>query len=283
MSIKQKNKILIFGYGYVGAALANELNDFEVVATSRNNKTSDKIRIISFNQETIKEELKDTTHIISTIPPDSNIGDPVLYNFRDIIIEAPILKYISYLSATSVYGDHKGNWVIEESTLNLSSRRSKNRYKSEQEWIEIRKIKAIPIIIFRISGIYGPGRNIFKRIKEANVQNIYQENHNFSRIHIDDIVISVKASIKLDKKHNIYNLADNMPSPQFELIDYAYQLINQNPPKRISFEKADLSEMAKEFYTQNKRVSNNKIKKQLGIKLKYSSYKEGLKALIKEQ
>lgn len=278
-----KNKILIFGYGYVAKALSENLNDFDIISTSRSDKKSSIAKIIDFDAKEIELELANTTHIISTIPPEHNLGDPVLSRFRDIIEKASNLKYLGYISATSVYGDHKGGWVDEESNLNVKGNRSKARYESEKEWQQLANDKDVPLIIFRIAGIYGPERNTLNQLKSGLAKSIYKEGLFFSRIHIDDIVSVIKSSITKDNKSEIYNLADDMPCPQYEIIEYASKLLNISPPKRIAYEEAELSDMAKDFYSQSKKVSNKKIKSKLGIKLKYPSYKEGLISIIEKE
>jgi nucleoside-diphosphate-sugar epimerase len=275
-----KNKLLIFGYGYVAKALYGNLKNFKIISTSRNTGNYKLSSIIDFEYETIKKELHNTTHIISTIPPDESFGDPVLYEFTDLIKNAPCLKYICYLSATSVYGNHNRDWVGENSILNIESQRARIRRNAELEWINLGESINIPTIIMRISGIYGPGRNILDKIKDGSVQYIFKEGQIFSRIHIDDIISAIAFSLQKDTDSNIYNLSDNLPSPQHEVIQYAAKLLNIELPKPVHFEKADLSTMIREFYTSSKKVSNKKIKEQLGLKLKYPSYKEGLKSLF---
>lgn len=275
-----QNKILIFGYGYVAKALSENLSNFEIISTSRSSKKSSTAKIIDFNREQIEREINNTSHIISTIPPDQNIGDPVIFNFGDIIEKAPNLKYIGYISATSVYGDHMGNWVDEKSALNLDNKRGKLRYKAENDWIKITKNKNIPLVIFRIAGIYGPERNAIETLKKGTARSIYKEGHFFSRIHIYDIISAIRATFEKSTKSEIYNLADDMPSASYEVIEHGANLLNINAPKRIPYDKANLSDMAKDFYSQNKKISNKKIKSDLGVKLKYPSYKEGLKDLL---
>jgi len=275
-----KNKLLIFGYGYVAKGLCEKLQDFEIISTSRSGIISNLCKIVGFKAEDIKKELDTITHIISTIPPDQILGDPVLYAFKDLVKNAPCLKYICYLSATSVYGNHNRDWVGENSILNIESQRARIRRNAELEWINLGESINIPTIIMRISGIYGPGRNILDKIKDGSVQYIFKEGQIFSRIHIDDIISAIAFSLQKDTDSNIYNLSDNLPSPQHEVIQYAAKLLNIELPKPVHFEKADLSTMIREFYTSSKKVSNKKIKEQLGLKLKYPSYKEGLKSLF---
>ena len=275
-----KNKLLIFGYGYVANALCSSLEGFEVISTSRNSENYKLLSVINFEYDSIKKELSTTTHIISTIPPDKSYGDPVLHEFSDLIKNAPKLEYICYLSATSVYGDYKGDLVDENSVLKIENDRARIRRESELEWISFGEALGISTIIMRISGIYGPNRSVIDRIKDGSVQYIFKEGQFFSRIHIDDIVAGLTLSLKKDKNSNIYNLSDNLPASQSEVIEYAAKLLSIKLPEPVNFEDANLSPMMREFYMSSKKVSNTKIKEHLGLKLKYPSYREGLKLLV---
>ena len=274
-----KNKLLIFGFGYVARFLSASLKNYDITATSRQNKTCNRARIIKFEFDEVKQAINETTHLIITTPPEEKIGCPTFYHFQSLIKEAPHLKYICYLSATSVYGDHKGNWVDENSNLNLENPRGKMRYKAESGWAEFSRTLNIPMIIMRISAIYGPGRNILEQLKNGTAKAIYKENQLFSRIYIDDICNIISLSMEKDKLSNIYNLADDLPSPQYEVIEYGAKLLNIPSPTRINFEEADLSLATKEFYLSSKKISNQKIKDQLHIKLKYPNYMSGLEAI----
>jgi nucleoside-diphosphate-sugar epimerase len=275
-----RNKLLIFGYGYVGRALSKNLANYEIISTSRNPQISKKIKILEFKYQDIKNEINNVTHIISTIPPNNIIGDPVLREFADLIRNAPHLKYICYLSATSVYGNHNGDLVDENTNLKIENERANIRYQAELDWINLGKTLNITTIIMRLSGIYGPGRNILDKIKDRSIQYVYKKDHFFSRIHIDDIISALTLSLEKDKNSNIYNLSDDLPAPQHEVIEYGAKLLNIKLPAIIDFEDANLSLMMKEFYMSNKKISNKKIKDQLELKLKYDSYIEGLKSLM---
>lgn len=275
-----KNKLLIFGYGYVAKALCEKLQDFEIISTSRSEIIFNLCKIVGFKAEDIKKELDTITHIISTIPPDQILGDPVLYNFKYLIKNAPCLKYICYLSATSVYGNHNGNWVDENTTLRIENQRARIRHKAELEWLGLTNDANIPIVVMRISGIYGPGRNVLDKIRDGSIQYFLKKDQIFSRVHIDDIVTALTISLEQDIRNNIYNLSDDLPSPQYEVIEYAAELLNIKLLDPLNFEDANLSPMMREFYMSSKKVSNNKIKKQLGLNLKYPSYKEGLISLL---
>jgi nucleoside-diphosphate-sugar epimerase len=275
-----RNKLLIFGWGYVAKALSQNLKDYEIIATSRNISSDNLTKIIPFDYTQIKREINTVTHIISTVPPNATSRDPVLDAFTDLIHNAPYLKYICYLSATSVYGNHNGEWVDENSLLQIETERAQIRYQAELDWTNLGKNLNIPTIIIRIAGIYGPGRNVFDKIKNGSIQYIFKEGQVFSRIHIDDIATALTLSLEKDKNSNIYNLSDDLPAAQSEVIEYAAKLLNIKLPESINFENANLSPMMREFYMSSKKISNKKVKSQLDLKLKYHSYKEGLKSLV---
>ena len=255
---------------------------FDIIATSRGNTIADKCKIIDFEYQDIIKDLHSITHIISTIPPDKILVDPVLHKFKDIIAIAPNLEYIGYLSATSVYGNHKGLWVDENTIFNIDNERAKSRQQSEEAWLNFGDLINVPTIIMRLSGIYGRDRNVLDKIKDGSIKYIYKEGQVFSRIHVDDIVSAIILSLAKDKLSNIYNLSDDLPSPQHEVIEYAAKLLNIDLSPIVNFEEANISSMMREFYMSSKRVSNKKVKQNLGFRLKYPTYREGLGALLNE-
>lgn len=276
-------KFFIFGFGYTAKNLAPELiaRGFDVIGTSR---TPDKIesksanlKIIDINYQNVEENLNQATHILICIPPVNGIGDIVLNNYHELIIkQSTHLKWLGYLSSTSVYGDNQGSWVDEESACIAHTTTGMARLKAEREWNEFAKKQQLPLHIFRLSGIYGPDRNAISRIIQGKKQSIFKENQVFCRIHVEDIVATLLASIKSPKPLSIYNVSDDEPAPTHVVDSYAASLLKQNPPTIVAFANAKLSPMEKEFYTNNRRVSNLKIKNELNVNLRYPSYKEGL-------
>ena len=202
-----------------------------------------------------------------------------IYYGEDIKDNSSQIKWAGYLSTTGVYGDTRGEWVDESSPLKPSTKRGAARVMAENKWLEQ---KSLPIHIFRLGGIYGPTRNPLQKVLQGKAAKIIKPGQVFNRIHVQDIIQTLLASISQPKPHTIYNLCDDNPAPPQDIIAYAAKILNVNEPPTIRFEDANLSEMAKSFYEENKRVSNQLIKTELGIKLMYPDFKAGLKNLLKE-
>jgi nucleoside-diphosphate-sugar epimerase len=276
-----QNTILIFGYGYTGSYVANLLsqNGWRVIGTSsRSSLRTESIIIIPYDREAITNVIKLATHILISIPPNEN-GDVVLDNFVDLLSSAKNLKWIGYLSSTAVYGNHEGALVSEESVLRPSNERAKQRIRAEAEWLEFGKQQKISVNIFRLAGIYGPKRNAIEQLINGKAKSIFKAGQVFSRIHVEDIARVIEAAIKLCSRKEIYNLADDKPCPTFEVNNLAAEFLRVIPPPIIHIKDAELSEMGAEFYKDNKRISNTKIKDKLHITLKYPTFREGLKAI----
>ena len=275
-----KNTFLILGYGYTGSHVANLIsqNGWRVVGTSSKSHHTN-AAIIPYDREQITNEIKTATHILVSIPPDEN-GDVVLADFSDILSLANNLKWIGYLSSTAVYGNHDGAFVNEESILLPSSKRAKQRVRAETEWLEFGKKYKTNVNIFRLAGIYGPERNALDQVRAGQARSIFKEGQVFSRIHVEDIARIIVAAATLESIREIYNVADDEPCPTFEVNNFAAELLGVIPPPIIDIKEAKLSEMAKEFYNDNKRISNSKIKDKLHIKLKYPTFREGLRAML---
>lgn len=275
--------LFIFGLGYVGQHLARALRTqgWRVKGTTRTQEHRKKLNDQGFEaslwNETIPfpfELLEDVTHILVTIPPDEK-GDPVL---RHLDCSKLSTQWVGYLSATSVYGDHQGAWVTESSSLKPISSRGRQRHLAETQWLERNtQGRTFPIHIFRLSGIYGPGRSVLDAIQKGTAERLDKPGHVFSRIHIDDIVSVLLASMSSPQPGEIYNLADDEPAATADLIAYGCGLLGVDVPPLIPFEKANISQGLREFYAEHKRVSNDKIKEKLGIRLIYPTYREGLK------
>ena len=281
------NKVLIFGYGYVARFLSEKIiaNGNSVLATSRDsnkmNTQVDKLTLIHPDKINSKlTELKDeTTHLIVSAPPNES-GDVFLNQYQDILLSMSSLKWIGYLSATNVYGDHNGEYVNELSSLKGRTSKGINRIKAEGQWIEYSKENDLPLHIFRIAGIYGPERNIYERIKSNKFNHIIKHDQYFSRIYINDLVNVLLASMKKPNPINIYNVADDMPSSMSDVVDFICQRTSCSIPKKISFEDLDEDQKKQSFYSENKRINNRLLKEDLGIILKYPSYREGYEELI---
>lgn len=276
-------RLLIFGYGYVAQHLIEYIKDFNwiVHATTRNPESHEPLKqavtLLDYNQQSnIESHIKHATHILVTIPPDKENGDVVLAQFKNCILnEAQSLKWIGYLSSTSVYGDHQGDWVDEESTCYPDSHFAINRYQAENNWISLFNIHALPIHIFRLAGIYGPNRNIFEKIKAGKQETIIKEDQFFSRIHVTDICMTLAQSMLNVTPGEYYNLADDLPAPLHEVECLGAKLLGCKL-KIIPFERAELSKMAQAFFKANKKINNHKVKQILKLKWNYPNYKLGL-------
>lgn len=269
-------KLFCFGMGYTAQKLCQSLS-LEKWHFSGTNRNSGEF-IFSGNEpmQNSTKALKDVTHLLISIPPSKTNGDLVLHHHRKDILNMPFLKWVGYLSATSVYGDHNGDWVDETSETNPIGARGIDRKNAEQQWSDI----GLPLHIFRLSGIYGPERNQVNAIKQQTVKKVIKENHSFSRIHVEDIISALTLSMNKPIP-GIYNLADDQPSSSATIIDYVCDKLNLEKPKAIPFEEADLSEIRRSFYQDHKKVSNKKLKQFYNWKPKYTDYKAGYDSFLK--
>lgn len=276
------NNLLIFGYGYTAAYIAASLNSnqWNIIGTTRSPKAHNNNNIIiEYNNNQISKALETVTHIIISIPPSIK-GDIVLNEFKELLLAANHLKWIGYLSSSSVYGNHNGAWVDENTKLIPLSERAKNRVLAEQQWLNFGKQHSINTNIFRLAGIYGPSRNALESVTADKARSIMKKGQCFSRIHVEDIANVVKHAISNNATSEIYNVADDYPCSTYEVNNFAAKLLNVETPSMIKFSQASLSPMTKGFYTDNKKVSNKKIKTQLAVKLKYPTFREGLQSLV---
>ena len=281
------NHLLSFGHGYSAQALSKLLlpMGWKITGTTRDPAKFDILRNngvapVLWDSSDVKSAITDATAVLISASPDEN-GDPVYLKYgSDIAKIAPCLKWFGYLSTSGVYGDFKGDWVDEETPVNPTTRRGKIRLLAEQQW---HNIEDLPIHIFRLAGIYGPGRGPFAKVRAGTAQRVNKPGQVFSRIHVDDIAQTLYASILSPDPAGLYNLCDDDPAPPQDVIGYAAELLGLPLPPLISFEEADLSPMARSFYAENKRIRNDRIKKDLGVSLKYPSYKQGLKNLLEAE
>ena len=279
-------KFLIFGCGFSGSFFAKSVREMGCTAltSSRSEKNDPNSFIFDSESKYIPDEniFNGTTHILSCIPPDKNGKDPVLKILKNKLLNLP-LEWVGYLSTTGVYGNTYGNWVNENDKPNPLQQRSQKRLNCELEWIK----SNLPIQIFRLPGIYGPGRSTFETIKDQKIRVISKSNQVFSRIHVADIANAIIYLLKHRNYlefHRIINIADDEPCSQLEVIKYCYDLIGMKMPDPISFEEAkkDLSPIAQSFWIENRRVSNSLLCKKLGYKLIFKNYKIGLKNCLSE-
>ena len=279
--LENQNKFLILGCGFSGDFFAKTIRKLGFTAlTSSRSKNTDPNSFVFNSEKGIipNEEIFDgVTHILSCIPPNKEGKDPVLESLKNKL-QSLSLEWVGYLSTTGVYGNTKGDWVSEIDKPNPLQKRSHNRLNCEKEWIE----SGLPVQIFRLPGIYGPGRSTFEAIRNQKIRVISKKDQVFSRIHVADITNAIiyllqnKDSLKF---HQIINIADDEPCSQLEVIQYCYNLLCLKMPKPKLFEEAkkELSPIAQSFWMENRRVSNKLLCKTLGYKLIYKNYKMGLK------
>ena len=276
--------LICFGYGYTARYLASYLKTqgWRVSATMRsvNLDTIDQVTLIDF--ENFDTDLfSDITHVLVSIPPGP-MGDIVLSKHKELFLENDQLDWIGYLSTTGVYGDTGGILVDEDSRLNPTHERSKLRLLAEQAWLGLNQLHNLPVHVFRLAGIYGPGRNILEQIRAGKAQRIDSPDHKFSRIHVGDIINVLGASIAEPEPGEVYNVCDDGPATLSEIIEFACELLDVIPPAPITINEAmrNMSPMAQAFWSDNRLVDNSKIKTSLKVLLTYPTYKEGLKAIF---
>ncbi|MDZ7711577.1 MAG: SDR family oxidoreductase [Roseovarius sp.] len=282
------NKVLLsFGHGYSAQALARHLlpQGWRIFGTTRDPARAGAMRAegvepLVWGRDDPGPALREATHLLSSVAPDPE-GDPVLARHADAIAEAaPRLDWAGYLSTTGVYGDHGGAWVDEDTPLTPSTERGKRRVAAEAAW---QAIPGLPLHIFRLAGIYGPGRGPFEKVRARTARRIVKPGQVFSRIHVDDIAQVLAASVAQPNPGAVYNLCDDDPAPPEDVIAHAAELLGLPVPEAIPFDAAEMSPMARSFYAESKRVSNRRIKEDLGVRLIHPDYRSGLAALLDEE
>ena len=280
-------KLFCFGLGYSALALAETLlaEGWGVAGTCR---TTEKqadfarrgIEAVFFESDCpLTESAFDgVTHVLQSIPPDET-GDPVLAMHGATLARRRQLRWFGYLSTTGVYGDRGGDWVEEHDDLQPTGERGRRRVAAEVGWSRLLYAEGLPLHVFRLAGIYGPGRSALDSLRAGTAKRVIKPGQVFSRIHVADIVQVLRASMARPNAGAVYNVCDDDPAPPWEVVEYAAELLGMPPPPAVPFEQAQLSDMARSFYDDNKRVRNERIKRELGVQLKYPSYREGLRAL----
>ncbi len=274
--------LLSLGHGYSARALGRRLlaQGWRVIGTTR---TAEGARALAAEGVEPRiwpgEDLPfaEATHLLSSIAPGP-AGDPVLAAHRDAIAAARF-DWVGYLSTVGVYGDHGGDWVDEETPLTPATARGRARVAAEAEW------QAIPGLaphIFRLAGIYGPGRGPFQKVIDGTARRIVKPGQVFSRIHVADIAAVLEASIAQPNPGRVYNVCDDDPAPPEDVLGFAAKLLGLPVPPEVAYDEAAMSPMARSFYAESKRVSNARIKAELGVRLLYPDYRAGLSALAQE-
>ncbi|HQF29827.1 MAG TPA: SDR family oxidoreductase [Hyphomicrobiales bacterium] len=286
-------RLFVFGMGYSAQALVDRLRAHARLAwlgaTARSEEAERDLReagidTVRFDGTAPAPDLGATlgvaSHVLLSIPPGAE-GDPVLRLHRDQLLKAaPGLAWIGYLSTVGVYGDHHGDWVTEESECRPVSARSRNRLAAEQAWLAFAEETGVPVGIFRLAGIYGPGRNTLDKLRAGKAKRVVKPGQIFNRIHVDDIAAVLEAAMARPATA-IYNVADDEPAPPQDVVAYGAELLGLAPPPEVPFAEAGLSDMAGTFWGESKRISNHRIRAELGVELAYPTYREGLSSLAK--
>ncbi len=284
----KRPSLFIFGLGYSALALAQDLlaQGWRVGGTHREpaRPSLPGLETWRFDRDHPLDPacFQWAGHLLSSVPPD-DAGDPVLDGAGHIIAEMKQLCWVGYLSTTGVYGDRQGGWVDEESELRPTGSRSQRRVLAESAWLDLWRRHGVPVHLFRLAGIYGPGRNPLANVRDGTAHRIVKPGQVFSRIHVEDLSGALQASMAHPNPGRIYNICDNEAAPPQDVVGYSCDLLGVPPPPLLPIEEAGLSPMALSFYADNKRVSNQRLLGELGYRLKYPTYREGLRAILSQE
>ena len=293
METARGKRLFCFGYGFCGSTLGALLSPagWMLAGTCRMSDgchaLADKgVDAVPFSREApladAPHRLAGTTHILLSIPPDAG-GDAALDCHGADIAALPGLEWIGYLSTTGVYGDTGGAWVDESAPPAPTGARGRRRVEAEAGWLALGENHGLAVHVFRLAGIYGPGRNALATVRRGEAKRIAKPGQVFSRIHVADIAQVLAASIAKPRAGAKYNVCDDEPAPAADVIAHACDLLGVVAPPLIPFEEADLTPMARSFYADNRRVSNARIKAELGVTLRYPNYRTGLASLLADE
>ena len=279
--------LLSFGHGYSARALERLLlpQGWRVIGTTRNEDKAAALMARGVEPRIwpgaeMTPALDAATHLLISASPDDG-SDPVLDALGDqIAARAGQFQWVGYLSTTGVYGDHDGGWVDESTPLTPATKRGQARVAAEAAW---QAIPGLPLHIFRLAGIYGPGRGPFQKVRDGTARRIIKDGQVFSRTHVADIARVLAASIARPNPGAIYNVCDDDPAPPQDVIAYAAELLGLPVPEAVRFEEAEMTPMARSFYAESKKVSNDRIKDELGVELLFPDYRSGLRALLAQE
>ncbi len=279
-------RLLIFGFGYSGraVALAAQAAGWRVAAATREPSQPMPPGVTAVRFEDAAEAIASVTHMLATAPPDAD-GDPVLARYAAALRVAPGLRWIGYLSTTGVYGDRGGAWVDETTPPAPGAERSVRRLAAEQAWISAGEGRAVDL--FRLAGIYGPGRSAFDELRAGRARRVTRPGHAFGRIHRDDIAGAVLAAMGQDRLPGprVLNLSDDAPAESAQVMEEAARLLGIQPPPAIPFAEAweTMSPMARSFWAENRKVSSACTQAALGYRWRYPTHREGLRAILAEE
>lgn len=276
--------LLSFGHGFTARALARHLvsRGWRVIGTTRSEGKAHRLMAEGVEPRIwpgadMGPALDAATHLLVSAAPGPD-GDPVLGTLQDeVAARAGQFDWVGYLSTTGVYGDHDGGWVDETTPLRPATARGQARVAAEAAWSAI---PGLPLHIFRLAGIYGPGRGPFAKVREGTARRIIKPGQVFSRTHVDDIAQVLLASIDRPRPGAVYNVCDDDPAPPEDVIEEAARLLDLPVPEAEDFDTAEMSAMARSFYSESKKVRNDLIKSELGVTLRFPDYRAGLSALL---
>ena len=275
--------LLSLGHGYTSSALAARLVPlgWTVIGTCRDPARADILRAAGVEPLLLPADLSAAlaraSHVLAAAAPDAE-GDPFL-RMAGAALRAAHPRWVGYLSTTAVYGDHQGAWVDEVTPINPQSLRARQRVQAEEAWLAT----GLPVHIFRLAGIYGPGRGPFEKVRDGSARRIIKPGQVFSRIHVADIAETLLASIRRPNPGTIYNVCDDDPAPAEDVLSHAAHLLGLPEPPAIPYDEAEMTPLARSFYAESKRVRNERIKAELGVTLRYPDYRAGLADLLKSQ
>ncbi len=281
--------LFCFGLGYSASQLGRRLlaEGWMLSGTRRasdSNHSLSGARVYEFGPDRplddAKAALSGVTHVLSSVPPDAD-GDPVLNAHGEALERLGGVAWVGYLSSTGVYGDTGGRRVDESSPVNPNSERTRWRADAERAWLELGRRSGLPVHVFRLAGIYGPGRSALDQVRSGRARRIDKPGHRFSRIHVADIANVLLASIRRPDAGAVYNVCDDEPAAAADVTAYACELLELEPPALVPFEEAtkDMSPMALSFWADDRIVDNRRIREELGVELDYPTYREGLRAI----
>lgn len=283
--------LFCFGYGYTCDWLGHLLRTkggWGIAGTTRDPEKrllmkQHGIRGFMFDYEKPMEDprlfLRGTTHLLISTPPGDE-GDPAFMMHSEDILNIPTLRWVGYLSSISVYGDRDGGWVDETSEVRPTNKRGSRRAKAEEQWLSLFQQNGLPVHVFRLAGIYGPGRSALDSVRAGAARRIDKPGHAFTRIHVSDLVKIICASMMKPNPGRIYNVCDDRAAPSHEVIEYACRLLGLAVPPLLPYDETDLAPITRSFYADNKRVRNDRVKQDLGVALDYPDYTLGLKACL---
>jgi hypothetical protein len=279
--------LLCIGLGYSAQVFAAQVATagWKVAGTSTSAGGADRIAALGYDaivfdgsasSALLRAALASATHLLISAPPDAN-GDPLLRHHADDLMRAPALKWVGYFSTIGVYGDHGGAWIDETTPAMPTSVRSRWRLDAENAWLDVGRQTRARTEIFRLPGIYGPGRGPLESVRNGSARAIVKPGQVFNRIHVEDIANVLAAAMARPTGHAIYNVSDDEPAPPQDVLVYAAEQLGLPAPPMIDFESADLTPMARSFYAECKRISNQRIKSALGVTLLFPTYRDGMK------